>query len=62
MDEDEWTRRNAAALRRALADEAVRAEVVALLGGDDSERRRRRRLEAARADLQARGLLDPDDD
>jgi hypothetical protein len=60
MDPDqEWTRRNGAALRRTLADPAIRAELLALLGADDSERRRARRLEAARADLEARGLLDP---
>jgi hypothetical protein len=54
MTEDEWIARNAAALLEALADEGVRAEVVALLGRDGAERRR----EAARRELEALGLLD----
>jgi predicted nucleic acid-binding protein len=44
-----WVERNAAQLGRALADPAVRAEVLALLAGH--ERDQARRLEAARAEL-----------
>jgi hypothetical protein len=58
MTEDEWIEQNAAAVAEALADEGVRAEVLALLGRDGSEHRRQRRLEAARRELEARGLLD----
>ncbi len=48
-DAAEWVERNAAELGRALADPAVRAEVLALLDGH--ERDRARRLAAARAEL-----------
>jgi hypothetical protein len=58
MTEDEWIAANAAALVEALADEGVRAEVLALLGRDGSEQQRRRRQEAAWRDLEALGLLD----
>ena len=52
MDErEEWIERNAALVRRALLDPAVRAELLALLGADDSAQRRERRLEDARRDL-----------
>jgi hypothetical protein len=44
-----WVERNAAQVCRALADPAVRAEVLALLDGH--ERDRARRLEAASAEL-----------
>jgi hypothetical protein len=46
---DVWVERTAAALAAALADPAVRADVLALLDGH--ERDRARRLEAARAEL-----------
>jgi hypothetical protein len=59
MTEDEWIAENAAAVRAALADEGTRADVLALLGRDGSEHRRQRRLQAARRELEARGLLDP---
>jgi hypothetical protein len=45
----EWVERTAADLAGALADPAVRAEVLALLDGH--ERDRARRLAAARAEL-----------
>ena len=48
-DTDAWVERTAADLGLALADPAVRAEVLALLDGH--ERDRARRLEAARAEL-----------
>jgi predicted nucleic acid-binding protein len=44
-----WIERNAAQVRRALADPAVRAELLALLDGHEQDRVRR--LEAARAEL-----------
>ena len=50
-DQDAWIERNAAELRHTLADPAIRAEVLALLGTDDSGRRRQRRLEEARREL-----------
>jgi hypothetical protein len=56
MTEDEWIAENASALLEALADEGVRAEVLALLGGDGSEQRRARRREAARRELEGLGL------
>jgi hypothetical protein len=46
-----WIQRNAAQARRALANPAVRTEVLALLGVDDSGRRRQRRLDEARREL-----------
>jgi predicted nucleic acid-binding protein len=48
-DADAWVERTAAELADALADPAVRAEVLALLDGH--ERDRARRLAAARAEL-----------
>jgi len=60
-DEERWISEQAVAVRRVLADPVVRAELLGLLGHDDAERRRARRLEAARAELQARGLLEPPD-
>jgi predicted nucleic acid-binding protein len=48
-DSAAWVERVAADLGQALADPAVRAEVLALLDGH--ERDRARRLEAARAEL-----------
>jgi hypothetical protein len=48
-DETAWVERTAAELAGALADPAVRAEVLALLDGH--ERDRARRLQAARAEL-----------
>jgi hypothetical protein len=50
VDEAAWIEREAARLSRALADPAVRAEVLAQLGNDD-DRRRERRLQAARLEL-----------
>jgi phage head maturation protease len=61
MTEDDWIAANAAALVEALADEGVRAEVLALLGHDDSEQRGRHRREAAQRDLETRGLLNASD-
>ena len=46
-----WQRDNAARARRALADPAVRAELLALLGLDDEGRAAARRREAARREL-----------
>jgi len=46
-----WRRENAAKARRALADPAVRAELLALLGLDDEGRAQARRIEAARSEL-----------
>jgi hypothetical protein len=51
VDERQWIEREAAQLGRTLADPAVRAELLALLGTDDGGRRRARRLEAARREL-----------
>jgi hypothetical protein len=51
-DQDAWIARNAAQARRALADPAVRAALLGLLGTDDGGRRRARRLEAARRELE----------
>jgi hypothetical protein len=48
-DSAAWVERTAADLGEALAEPAVRAEVLALLDGH--ERDRARRLEAARAEL-----------
>jgi hypothetical protein len=48
-----WIASTAAALRSTLADPAVRAELLELLGGTDDERERQRRLEAARRELAA---------
>jgi hypothetical protein len=48
-DQEAWIERNAAQARRALADPAVCAELLALLGS--SERDRARRLAAARREL-----------
>jgi hypothetical protein len=48
-DSTAWVERTAADLGRALADPAVRAEVLALLDGH--ERDRARRLQAARTEL-----------
>jgi hypothetical protein len=48
-DSAAWVARTAAELSRALADPAVRADVLALLDGH--ERDRARRQEAARRDL-----------
>ena len=50
QDQDAWIARNAALARRALANPAVRAELLAHLGS--SERDRARRLEAARRELE----------
>jgi hypothetical protein len=49
--QDAWIARNAAQAHRALANPAVRAELLGLLGSDDGGRRRERRLEAARREL-----------
>jgi hypothetical protein len=48
-----WQARNAAQVRRALANPEVRAELLALLGMDDDGRERERRLQAAREELDA---------
>jgi hypothetical protein len=50
-EQQEWIERNAALARRALADPAACAELLALLGTDDTAQRRERRLEEARRDL-----------
>jgi hypothetical protein len=62
-DTDTWVERTAVDLGRALADPAVRAEVLALLDGH--ERDRVRRLEAARAELdglELRWRLQPEEE
>ena len=46
-----WIASTAAALSSTLADPAVRAELLALLGAEDSAQRRERRLEEVRRDL-----------
>jgi hypothetical protein len=51
QDQDAWIKRNAARARRALADPAIRMELLALLGSDDGGRRRERRLAAVRREL-----------
>ena len=52
MDErEDWLEENAARLREVLADPAVSAELLALLGMDDEGRQRERRLEEARREL-----------
>jgi phosphohistidine phosphatase SixA len=52
LDErEEWIRQNAAGARQALASQAVRAELLALLGANDAAQRRERRLAKARRDL-----------
>jgi hypothetical protein len=60
-----WIERNAAQVRRALADPAVRADVLALLAGTDDRRWQQRRLEAVRRELESREvrwpLLEDDD-
>jgi hypothetical protein len=43
-ERDRWIQRNASELQRALANPAVRAELLALLGGDVDQQRRQRRL------------------
>jgi hypothetical protein len=50
-DSRAWIERNGARLSHALADPAIRAELLALLGGEYQERRRRRRLEKIECDL-----------
>jgi hypothetical protein len=65
-NEDAWIDAAAAELRQALADPAVRAELLALLAGTDDKRRQQRRIESARrelADLEVRyPLLRGEDD
>jgi hypothetical protein len=65
-DQDAWIDAAAAELSRTLADPAVRAELLALLGGVDDECRQQRRLDAARRELEALevrwALLEGDDD
>jgi phosphoglycerate dehydrogenase-like enzyme len=65
VDEQEWRKRNAARLRRALERPEVRAELLALLGMGDDGRQRARRLDAARvelAGLELRWTLGEDED
>ena len=50
-DETAWIDATAAELGQALADPAIRAEVLALLTGTDDERERQRRMESARREL-----------
>jgi hypothetical protein len=57
--EDAWIDATAAELGRALADPAVRAELLRLLAGTDDQRQRRRRLEAARRELAALDITWP---
>jgi hypothetical protein len=52
-DSRAWIERNGARLSHALADPAIRAELLALLGGEYQERRRRRRLEEIACELAA---------
>jgi hypothetical protein len=40
-----WIERNAAELRRVLADPQIRAHVLGLVAGDDTDARRRKRLQ-----------------
>jgi hypothetical protein len=51
VDEQTWRAQQAARLRRTLADERVRGELLGLLGMDDDGRTRQRRLDAARVEL-----------
>jgi hypothetical protein len=53
VDEQTWIERTAADLGRALADPAIRAELLTLLAGTADQRQRQRRLEAARRELAA---------
>jgi hypothetical protein len=46
-----WIDATAAELGRALADPAIRAELLALLAGTNDERERQRRMESARREL-----------
>jgi hypothetical protein len=46
-----WIDATAAELGQALADAAIRAEVLALLAGTDDKRERQRRMESARREL-----------
>ena len=50
-DENAWIDAIAVELGQALADPAIRAELLALLAGTDDERERRRRMESARREL-----------
>lgn len=50
---EEWLAVNAARARRALANPAVRAEVLGLMSGDDQEARQRRRREELEYELSA---------
>jgi hypothetical protein len=51
-DVQAWIEHNAARIRDALADPAVRADVLGLLGGCDDDRRRERRLQEVRRELE----------
>jgi hypothetical protein len=46
-----WIDATAAELGQALADAAIRAEVLALLAGTDDKRERQRRMESVRREL-----------
>jgi hypothetical protein len=46
-----WIERNAAGLRRGLADPQIRARVLGLVAGDDREERRRKRLGELKQEL-----------
>jgi hypothetical protein len=50
---EEWLAVNAARAGRALANPAVRSEVLALMSGDDPEARQRRRREELERELSA---------
>jgi hypothetical protein len=50
---EEWLAVNVARAARALANPAVRAEVLGLMSGDDQEARRRRRREELERELSA---------
>jgi len=50
-ERERWLEENAARLHEVLADPAVSAEVLGLLGMDDEGRRRERRLAQVRREL-----------
>jgi len=50
-DSRAWIERDGTRLSHALADPAIRAELLALLGGEYQQLRRRRRLEEIERDL-----------
>jgi hypothetical protein len=50
-DENAWIDATAVELGQALADPAIRAELLALLTGTNDKRERQRRMESARREL-----------